>query len=61
MGLPIRKVAIIYDLSTGVKSLSPRDDFVNVLMGLQVLKALINSTQIAGDHPSSLNIFVLTR
>ena len=29
-------------------------------MGLPVLKALINSTQIAGDHLSSLNIFVLT-
>ena len=30
-------------------------------MGLPVLKTLINSTQIAGDHPSSLNIFVLTQ
>ena len=30
-------------------------------MGLPVLKTLINSTQIAGDHPSSLNIFVRTQ
>ena len=30
-------------------------------MGLPVLKTLINSTQIAGDHPSSLNISVLTQ